>query len=110
MRLVLIFIPIYIYKLTNKLESAFLFYGFSHFVVITSSILAGLVIKKIGVDWTAFIGSVLRAIFLFLLVLAKNNLFFLWLGPLFWGSAVSFYWLSYHYTVLGAEDGDGLFW
>ena len=65
MRLVFIFIPIYIYKLTGKLESAFLFFGLYHLSVLLSVMPAGWVIQKIGVDWGSAIGTIFRALFLF---------------------------------------------
>lgn len=109
MNLVAIFIPLYIYQLTGKLENVFLFYGLYHLLVLLSALPAGWVTQRIGVDWTEFLGSVLRALVLYLLILGKQNYIFLGLAASLWGVTVSFYWLPFHYTVVGAEDGDGHF-
>lgn len=109
MNLVAIFIPLYIYQLTGKLENVFLFYGLYHLLVLLSALPAGWVTQRIGVDWTEFLGSVLRALVLYLLILGKQNYIFLGLAACLWGVTVSFYWLPFHYTVVGAEDGDGHF-
>ena len=109
MNLLYLFIPIYVFQLTGRLESAFLFYSLAHVGVILSVILAGKSAQKIGVDWTAFIGLVIRVIFLLFLIFAKTNLSLLWPAAFLYGVAVAFYWLAFHYTVIGAEDGDGKF-
>jgi len=84
MSMVGIFIPLYIYKLTGELESAFLFFGLYHLLVLLSVLPAGWIIQKIGVDLGSVIGTIFRALFLFFLILGRNNIFFLGLAGAFW--------------------------
>lgn len=65
--------------------------------------------KRWGVDRTAVIGALLRALFLALLILASNKTSWLWWAALVWGLTVPFTWLPYHYTVVAEDDGDGKF-
>lgn len=109
MYLVSLFIPIYVFQLTGKLESAFIFYAIYNFMAVVSTIPAGWVTQKIGVDLTEFLGSVFRALVLLLLILGKQNVSFLWIAGFVWGITVAFFWIPYHYTVVGAEDDDGKF-
>lgn len=109
MSLVSIFIPIYIYNLTHSISAPFIFYALTHLFVIIFTIPAGWINHLIGVDLTNLLGSIFRALFLLFLLLAKNNLFFLNTSAVFWALAVSLYWLSFHYSLVGAEEEDGLF-
>ncbi|MFC1711678.1 MFS transporter [Patescibacteria group bacterium] len=109
MYLVYLFIPIYVYQLTGRLESAFIFFAIYHLMVVISAVPAGWMTQKIGVDLTEFISSVFRALVLFFLILGKQNTNFLWIAGLLWGITVAFFWIPYHYTVVGAEEEDGKF-
>jgi len=109
MSLVSIFIPIYIYNITHQISAPFLFYALTHLFVIIFTIPAGWLNHHLGVDLTNFIGSIFRALFILLLILAKNNPVFLNIAPIFWAAAVSLYWLSFHYSLVGAEEEDGQF-
>ena len=109
MSLVGIFIPIYIYQLTGEFIPIFIFYLFYHLTVVFTSSLVGMSMKHFGVDKIAILGAVLRAVFLFLLILSKSQLGLLWPSAIIWGLAVSSTWLPYHYTVVVEDDGDGKF-
>jgi len=109
MYLVTVFIPLYVYHLTGQLDQAFFFYGWAHLFVLLTLWPAGWLTRQIGVDWTVLIGSFFRGLFLYFLILAANDYLYLYLAAGLWGAAVSFYWLPFHYTVVGTEEEDGLF-
>jgi len=109
MNLIYLFVPLYVYKLTGDIGAAFLYYAIYHFFVLLAVIPAGWLVTKIGVDWAELLGSLVRVFYLLFLILAKNNLLFLALAYVFWGLAVPLTWLPFHYTVVGAEDGDQSF-
>jgi predicted MFS family arabinose efflux permease len=109
MNLIYIFIPIYIYNLTFKIEAAFWYFAVFHLAVILSVLPIGFITTKIGTDWAGFIGGLLRGLFIFFLLLGKENPVFLLYSAVFYGIAIPFSWMSYHYSVVGAEQEDGLF-
>ncbi len=109
MGLVGIFIPLYIYELTNDLGMIFLFYMIVHALVMASAVVAGALVARMGIDKSSVIASLMRAAFLGLLILGKENLVFLWVGAIVWGLMIPLCWQAYHYTVVGVEDGDGKF-
>lgn len=104
--LVNIFIPIFIYKITNSLIMPFIFYAYYHFLTVLNMLWAPKVISKIGIDWSAAIGAFLRALSLVFFILAGQNVVFLYLAFTLWGILVAFTWIPHHFTVLKADDGD----
>jgi len=109
MNLVYVFVPLYVFKLTGRIEAAFLYYAIYHIWVLISVIPSGWLITKIGIDWAEFAGSFIRIFSFIFLILGKSNLYFLALAYMFWGIAVPFTWLPFHYAVVGTEDGDQSF-
>ncbi|MBU0618709.1 hypothetical protein KKD62_00570 [Patescibacteria group bacterium] len=109
MSLVNLFIPVYVYQLSGSFVGVMIFYSLYHLLVIVSAYLAGRIIRLIGVDWAIFFGALLRAGFLGLMILGKNQLWFIWLAAILWGLAVNLHWCSYHYSVFGLKTGGGRF-
>lgn len=109
MSLVGIFIPIYLYQLTGQITTIFYYYLIYHAIAVIIAPLAGKLMQRLGVDVTAILGTLLRIVFLGLLIAAKISPTWLWPSAFFWGLAVAFTWLPYHYTVVAEDDGDGKF-
>jgi MFS family permease len=109
MNLVYLFIPLYIFELTGKIQAAFLYYAVYHLFVLIAVFPTGFLMTKIGVDITGFIGSILRACFLFLLALSSQNSSFLLAAVIVWGITIPFSWLPFYYSLVGAKTSDGLF-
>jgi len=109
MGLVGIFIPLYVLKLTGNILNVFLMYAFYHLVATSFVFPAAFLIKKIGIDKTSFLGALTRATFLLFLILAKENILFLWPSFLFWGLTIPFCWLPYHFTTINIDGGDKKF-
>jgi len=109
MSLIGIFIPIYVYKLTGNFLWVFLFYLTYHACVVLATPAAGLMMRRFGVDKTAIMGTLLRALFLYLLILARDQPGLLNYAAIVWGLTIPFSWLPYHYTVVAEEEKDGQF-
>lgn len=105
MNLASFFISIYIYKVTGEIKAAFLFYGIVHLMTVLAALPAGWLTQRAGVDITALLGTILRALFMVLLILGKNNFNYLIWAAVCWGVMVPVFWLPYHYMVVGTEYG-----
>lgn len=94
--LVSVFVPIYIFQITNNLTLVFLYYTLFRFILVVSAFPAARLINKLGPDNVIFISSVVDSFRFICLALAKNNPFFLWSSTLLGGLSVPLYWLPYH--------------
>jgi MFS family permease len=102
--LVFIFIPLYVYTLTNSLFWPFAFFAIYHLSVAIFAYPAGWIIHKIGLDKSIVIGTACRIISLFLLIAGVHNQWWLAASFLFWGVCVDFSWIPYHYNILLAHQ------
>jgi len=107
MNLISLFIPLYILKITGSVVTIFLFYAFYHFWVVASVYPVAILVRRFGVDLICFLGCLMRAFFIFFLLKAESQPFFLWWAAVAWGITVSFYWLPFHYSFTVAEKEDG---
>ncbi len=97
-----IFIPIYIYQITNSLADVFLFYTIWKIVLITSTLPIANFISKKGPDISMLISNITRSIYLVLLTLAPENITLLWIAPVFGAITTPLYWIPYH-TAFSAQ-------
>src|SRR4030042_3164423 len=103
MSLIGIFIPIYVYQLTGSFLWVFLFYLIYHASDVLTAPLAGWFMRRFGVDKTAIVGTFLRVLFLYLMILAKDQPDLLNPAAIIWGMTIPFAWLPYHYTIVAEE-------
>ncbi|OGD62960.1 hypothetical protein A2160_04315 [Candidatus Beckwithbacteria bacterium RBG_13_42_9] len=109
MSLIGIFIPIYVYQLTGSFLWVFLFYLIYHASDVLTAPLAGWFMRRFGVDKTAIVGTFLRVLFLYLMILAKDQPDLLNPAAIIWGMTIPFAWLPYHYTIVAEEEKYGKF-
>lgn len=109
MSLVGIFVPLYVLKLTGSILAVFGAYAFYHLIVIIFSFPTAFLIKKIGIDRTAFFGAISRVLFLLFLILAKKNTLLLWPAFFFYGLTIPLCWLPFHFTTINIDGGDKKF-
>ena len=109
MSLIGVFIPLYVLKLTGSILAVFGFYAFYHFLVLFWIFPVAFLLRKIGVDKTSFLGAVSRSLFLFFLILARQNNSFLWPAFFFYGLTVPLCWLPFHFTTINIDGGDKKF-
>ncbi|MBN1263635.1 MAG: hypothetical protein JW991_04740 [Candidatus Pacebacteria bacterium] len=107
MSLIGLFIPLYILKLTGHIVYVFLFFALYHFWVIVSDYPVAWLVRKWGIDWLSFLGSLARAGFIFLFLQAEAQPVFLWPATFLWGLTVTATWLPFHYAFTIAENMDG---
>lgn len=107
MNLIGLFVPLYVLKITGSVTSIFLFYAVYHFGVIVSDYPVAFLVKWLGIDLIGFLGALVRAGFVFLLIQAEGEPFFLWLAAAVWGVTVSLTWLPFHWAFTVAEGDDG---
>ncbi|MDP2927003.1 MAG: MFS transporter [bacterium] len=101
--LVGIFIPLYIFKITQGLGWVLAFYLVFNLTIVVFTLPIARLVAKFGSDWIAFSGTIPRALFIIFLILAERNpVFFLW-AAIFWGLAVPLYWLPFHLSVVGSD-------
>lgn len=104
--LVNFFIPIYIYNFKQSLADVLLFFLIYHLVVVVSGFFSTQIISKIGIDWSEFIGAILRIVYLLSLNLISQNWLFFYIAAVIWGLMINFCWIPFHYTVIALDDGD----
>ncbi len=97
-----IFIPIYIYQITNKLEDVFLFYILWRLVLIVATIPIAKFISKKGPDISMLISNLTRSVYLILLTFAPENINLLWAASIFGALTTPLYWIPYH-TAFSAQ-------
>ena len=98
-----IFIPLYIFKVTQGLAWVLAFYLVFNLTGLILTLPIARLVAKFGSDWIAFVGTIPRVVFFIFLVLAnKDPMFFLWAAAL-WGLAVPLYWLPFHLSVVGSD-------
>jgi len=100
-----VFVPIYLFKELGDISLVFVFMSVYHLTVIVGGFWVARIIRKIGLDWSGFIGGLLRVMF-FLFLMKKGSV--LWLAALMWGLTSSFTWLTHHY-YLAVSRKDGKF-
>lgn len=91
-----VFIPIYVYQLTNQISSVFLFYLLRNLTLLISLFPIARLIGQIGPDWSMLASNFAAATFFYLLALADNHSWALWLAPIFAALIINLYWLPYH--------------
>lgn len=94
-----LYIPVYIWQEMNGvvyIPIYFLIYSFS---ALSMEYFGARVIRKIGVDFGMFLGSLFRGGFIVLLIFAKDHHFLFVVSAFFFGIAQPFDWLPYHYVV-----------
>lgn len=91
-----LYVPIYIYQLTQKLEFVFLFYLIRAVSYIFTTVPSAKLIGKIGPDANMLLSSISAAIYFNLLILAPNTPWALWIAPIFSALSTNLYWLPYH--------------
>lgn len=104
--LVNFFIPIYIYGFRQSLADVLLFFFIYHLAVVISGFFSTQIISRIGIDWSEFVGAVLRVAALLFLNLMTQNWLFFYLSAFVWGLMINFCWIPFHYTVIALDDGD----
>jgi MFS family permease len=109
MGLVSIFIPVYVYQLTQQISSVFIFFAFYSLVVMLMSPLTGWLVARFGLDTVAVGGALIRTLSLVVLILSGSNPNLLLLAAGLWGMCVPATWLPYHYTVIAENDNGGRF-
>ncbi len=99
-----IFIPIYIFGVTNNLVPPlifFIFYDIAHAFAAWSCF--SLIFHTVGIKRTLTISFICTAIFFLILIISKSeldNLFWLTCIGLFGGFSNGLFWSSYHYTFV----------
>lgn len=99
-----IFIPIYIYNLTQDLEKTIIYFIIWHFTHLASSIPTSLLISRFGPDVSNIISSLLRALYLFLLILSPKFPMLLFPSAILGAITVPLYWLPYHLAFSRQSD------
>ena len=98
-----IFIPLYIFKITNNFFWILGFYLLLELVIIICTLPTAKLVARFGSDKISFVGALFRSVFLILLILAgKEPLFFI-PAVIFWGLAVPFCWIPFHLSVVGTD-------
>ena len=98
-----IFIPLYIFKITNSFFWILWFYLLFNLVIIISTLPTAKLIARFGSDKISFASALVRLVFLIFLILAGKNPFFFILAAIFWGLAVPFYWIPFHLSIVGTD-------
>lgn len=104
--LISIFIPIYLYKITNSLVNVFLFYSIWRLIQIATTIPIAKLISRIGPDLSMLLSNLTRSIYLVLITYARTSPTCLWIAPLFGALTVPLYFLPYH-TAFASESKSG---
>jgi len=91
-----IFIPIYMFKITGRVELIFLNYFLMEIFVLLSTMPVAKLVKKYGPDISMLISNLTRSMFLVLLTLSKQFPVLLWPAAIFAGLTIPLYWLPYH--------------
>lgn len=91
-----IFIPIYIYQLTQQIKAVFLFYLIRNISLLVAILPAGQLISRIGPDWSMLVSNLTAAAFFFFLTLAPKHPWSLWSAAILPGLIINLYWIPYH--------------
>ena len=95
-----VFVPLYVYKLTGSMVWPFLFYALYHLMVVVGACWLPNIVSRIGIDWSAAAGAILRAFSLMFFILASYHMLFLWPAFIVWGILIIFTWVPHHYTII----------
>lgn len=106
LKMIGVFLPIYVFQITENLFITFLFFSLINFICVFSTWFAVELIPKIGIDMVGFLSTVMRSMMLVFLILAKSNPNFLWLVVIFCGLVVPLCRLPYHFTIVSRGDTD----
>lgn len=98
-----IFVPLYVFQLTGRLESVFSFFALRSVAIVATAVPAGHLVSRLGFRRSSLTGTLLYLLMIFLLILGAQQQFYLWLAAIVSGVAVPAYWLPYH--LIFAEDG-----
>ena len=98
-----IFIPLYIFKITNSFFWILGFYLFLNLVIIICTLPAAKLVAKFGSDKISFVGTLFRSFFLIFLILADKEPLFFIPAVIFWGLAVPFCWIPFHLSIVGTD-------
>lgn len=101
--LISLFIPIYIYRSLGSFTLVFSFYALHHLVVILSSYPTGLIVNRLGVDISGFIGGILHSLFFLLLIAGQTHPACFIPAMIIWGLSIPFTWLSYNYYLSSGD-------
>jgi len=105
-----IFIPLYLWQITGSLSFVFYFFAVYYLMVVLASLAAGWLFKKaLSPDAAYFFSVLTRLIYLFFLVRASSNFFYLLGAAFFWGLTIPFCWFPYFLTVVYEKKGRGYF-
>lgn len=101
-----VFVPLYVYKITGSPALPFLFYGFYHLMVILNAWWVPVIVSRIGIDWSALVGAVLRAGSLIMFIKAGSSPAWLWPAFALWGLLIIFTWVPHHYAIIKSVEQD----
>ncbi len=107
--LVGLFVPIYIWQHFNSLIFVIIYYLIFAFIGMVLMYPGALLIRKIGIDWGAALGSLCRALYIASLIFTSIDTRFFWISAFFFGLAQPFDWLPYHYAVTKTSQKDHYF-
>lgn len=97
--LVGLFIPIYIYELTGSFHVVFIFYLTFSLAALGFTLPGGKVIRRLGIDKSLALGSILRIGYILLLALSQTHHLILYPAAILLGLLMSFYWIPYRYSI-----------
>lgn len=102
--LVNFFEPIYLYQLRGSILDVLMFNLVYQVVVVISGFFTTNIIRKIGIDWSSFVGAILRILYFLFLSLIPINMIFLYLAGISCGLMMNFCWIPFHYAVVALSD------
>lgn len=104
-----IFIPIYIYKTTNSIQSIFVYYLYYYAFMLIMNYSMNVLMTKIGPDISVLISNIVLGGYLLSISLLKHNFNFVYLAALCDAILTPLYWIPYHlaFVKLGKEEQYG---
>ncbi len=104
-----LFIPIYIYEKFNSFDHIFYYYFLAYLVGFIFVYPSAKNLRKIGVNWGLFIGSLFRIILTLFLFASRYNPYIIYASAFFYGLTLSFDWIPYHYVIISLSQKKGDF-
>jgi 8-oxo-dGTP diphosphatase len=98
-----IFIPLYVFQITQSLNWVFLFYFVFNLAIVIFTLPGARLVTRFGSDRLALAGTIFRVLFLLALIAAAREPLFLLLSAVFWSLVIPFYWLPFHLSVVGVN-------
>lgn len=102
--LIKLFVPIYIYTLSQNLMPIFIFQLIFRFSLMAATYPTTKLIKIFGPDKIMFVSNFFQIGYFSLLILAKLNPSLVYLSALLSGIAISFFWIPYHLSFSSLGD------